>query len=160
VSQYELITLMTQLILMGVRARPSMVEGKDDEEVTYVNFEMGFGSVRIVKGVDRLIYISDTDMEEGHRQHSIEQSKFRFIYGYLLTFPTWRLSLEFIPVYHLLVLYRSQQGYFSFEVQSCTFIFSSISWMNPSLCILGYSWYLRRSRSLIGKRARQCSWIR
>jgi len=67
-----------------------MVEGKDDEEVTYVNFEMGFGSVRIVKGVDRLIYISDTDMEEGHRPHSIEQSKFRFIYGYLLTFSTWR----------------------------------------------------------------------
>jgi len=52
---------------MGVRTRPSMVEGMDDKAVTYVNSETDFGSLRIVKGVDRLIYISDTDMEEGHR---------------------------------------------------------------------------------------------
>jgi len=32
-----------------------MVEGKDDDEVTYLNSEHGFGSVRIVKGVDCLI---------------------------------------------------------------------------------------------------------
>jgi len=44
-----------------------MVESKDDEAVMYVNSETGFGSLRIVKGVDCLIYISDTDMEEGHR---------------------------------------------------------------------------------------------
>jgi len=44
-----------------------MVEGKDDEEVTYVNSKTGFDSRRIVKGVDHLIYISDTNMEEGHR---------------------------------------------------------------------------------------------
>ena len=44
-----------------------MVEGKDDEAVTCVNSETGFASLRIVKGVDRLIYISDTDMEERHR---------------------------------------------------------------------------------------------
>jgi len=44
-----------------------MVGGKDDKAVTYVNSETGFGSLRIVKGVDRLIDISDTDMEEGHR---------------------------------------------------------------------------------------------
>jgi hypothetical protein len=44
-----------------------MVEGKDDKAVTYVNSETRFGSLRIVKGVDRLIYISDTDTEEGHR---------------------------------------------------------------------------------------------
>jgi len=44
-----------------------MVEGKDDKAVTYVNTETGFGSLRIVKGVDRLIYISNTNMEEGHR---------------------------------------------------------------------------------------------
>jgi len=44
-----------------------MVEGKDDEAVTYENSETGFGSLRIVKDVDRLIYISDTNMEEGHR---------------------------------------------------------------------------------------------
>jgi hypothetical protein len=43
-----------------------MVEGKDAKAVTYANSEKGFGSFRIVKGVDRLIYISDTDMEEGH----------------------------------------------------------------------------------------------
>jgi len=35
--------------------------------VTYENSEIDFGSLRIVKGVDHLIYISDTDMEEGHR---------------------------------------------------------------------------------------------
>jgi hypothetical protein len=35
--------------------------------VTYENSEIGFGSFRIVKGVDRLIYLSDTNMEEGHR---------------------------------------------------------------------------------------------
>jgi hypothetical protein len=44
-----------------------MVEGRDDKAVRYVNSETGFGSLRIGKGVDRLIYISDTDMEEGHR---------------------------------------------------------------------------------------------
>jgi hypothetical protein len=43
-----------------------MVESKDDKAVTYVNSETGFGSVMIVKGVDRLIYISNIDMEEGH----------------------------------------------------------------------------------------------
>jgi len=44
-----------------------MVEGKNDEVVTHVNSEIGFDSFRIVKGVDRLVYISETDMEEGHR---------------------------------------------------------------------------------------------
>jgi len=43
-----------------------MVQGKDDEGVTYVNSEIGFGSLRIVKGVDRLIYISNAEMEERH----------------------------------------------------------------------------------------------
>jgi len=43
-----------------------MVVGKDDKTVTYVNSHTGFGSLRIVKGVDREIYISDTDMEEGN----------------------------------------------------------------------------------------------
>jgi len=51
---------------MGVRTPPSMVESKDDKAVTYVKSETGFGCLRIVKGVDRLIYSSDTDMEEGH----------------------------------------------------------------------------------------------
>jgi len=44
-----------------------MVEGKDDKAVMYANSETGFDSLRIVKGEDDLIYISDTDMEEGHR---------------------------------------------------------------------------------------------
>jgi len=44
-----------------------MVDAKDEKAVTYVNSEIGLGSLRIVKGVDRLIYISDTDMAEGHR---------------------------------------------------------------------------------------------
>jgi len=43
-----------------------MVECRDDMAVTYVKSEAGLGSLRIVKGVDSLIYISDTDMEEGH----------------------------------------------------------------------------------------------
>jgi len=43
-----------------------MVAGKDDKAVTYVDSETGLGSRIIVKGVDRLIYISDTDLEEGH----------------------------------------------------------------------------------------------
>jgi len=34
-----------------------MVEAKDDEAVMYVNSNVGFGSLRIVKGVDCLIYI-------------------------------------------------------------------------------------------------------
>jgi len=44
-----------------------MVEAKDDAIVTYENSYADFGSLRIVMGVDRLIYISDTDMEEGHQ---------------------------------------------------------------------------------------------
>jgi hypothetical protein len=57
---------------MGVRTRPSMVEGKSDNAVTYVNSETGFGRLRIVMGVDRLIYISDTDIEDGHQKHTIQ----------------------------------------------------------------------------------------
>jgi len=44
-----------------------MVEAKDENAVTYENSKAGFASLRIVKGVDCLIYISDTDMEEGHQ---------------------------------------------------------------------------------------------
>ena len=57
-----------------------MVEGKDDEAVMYVNSEAGFGSLRIVKGVDRLIYISDTHMEEEHRYSTIKQTIYIEIY--------------------------------------------------------------------------------
>jgi len=46
-----------------------MVEGKDDEVVTYVNSKAGFDSLRIVKGVDHMLYISDTAMEEVHRTY-------------------------------------------------------------------------------------------
>ena len=44
-----------------------MVEGMDLKAVRYANSETGFGSLRIVNGVDHLIYISNADMEEGHR---------------------------------------------------------------------------------------------
>jgi hypothetical protein len=44
-----------------------MVEGKDDRAVTYENSETGFSSRRIVKCVDRLVYISDTKIDEGHQ---------------------------------------------------------------------------------------------
>jgi hypothetical protein len=57
---------------MGVGTRPSMVEGKDDVAVTYVNSKTGSDSLRIVKGVDRLIYISNTEVEEGHQSSTIE----------------------------------------------------------------------------------------
>jgi hypothetical protein len=43
-----------------------MVESKDDNTVTYENSEIGFGSHRIVKGVNDLMYIRETDMEQGH----------------------------------------------------------------------------------------------
>jgi hypothetical protein len=53
---------------MGVRTRLSMVDDKNDKAAMYVNSETGFGSLRIVKGVDHWIYISDTtNMEEGYR---------------------------------------------------------------------------------------------
>jgi len=34
-----------------------MVKAKDDKAVRYENSEAGFGSLRIVNGVDHLIYI-------------------------------------------------------------------------------------------------------
>jgi len=43
-----------------------MVQGKNDEVLTYENSITGFGSLRIIKSADRLIYISDTNMEEAH----------------------------------------------------------------------------------------------
>jgi hypothetical protein len=52
---------------MAVRTRPSMVEARMTKAVTYENSETGFGSLKIVKGVDRLIYVSDTVMEKGHQ---------------------------------------------------------------------------------------------
>jgi len=48
---------MTLLILLGVRTQLSMVEAKDDEAVMYVKSNVGYGSLRSVKVVDRLIYI-------------------------------------------------------------------------------------------------------
>jgi len=49
-----------------------MVESKDDKAVTYVNSATAFGSHRIVEDVDRVMYISNTNMEERHQWHSIE----------------------------------------------------------------------------------------
>jgi len=83
------------------------------------------------------------------------KSTLRFIYENLSTILTWKSSLNFISVYYLLVLHRSQRGYFSSEVQSCTFIFSSISRIYISLFILGYSDYIRWRKSSIRKWARR-----
>jgi hypothetical protein len=58
---------MTKSTLLGVKTSLSMVEGKDDEAVMYVNSKTGFGSFRADKSVDHLRYMGDTDMEEGHR---------------------------------------------------------------------------------------------
>jgi hypothetical protein len=52
---------------MGVRTKTSTVEITMTKAVTNENSETGFGSLRIVKGGECLIYISDTDMEEGHQ---------------------------------------------------------------------------------------------
>ena len=113
---------------MWVRTRPSMVEGKDDNAVMYENSETGFRSLRTVKGVTGW-YISaiPTCRKDSDNLLLNIQSTFRSIYGYLLTFSTWRLRLNFIPICYRLVLYWSQRGYFSIEVQSCTLFFSSIS---------------------------------
>jgi hypothetical protein len=85
---------------MRVRNLPTMAESKDDKTVMYLNSKTGFGSLRTVNGVDSLIYISDTDMEKGAliTYYGTYKSTFRFIYGYLLTFSIWRLSLSFILV--------------------------------------------------------------
>jgi predicted class III extradiol MEMO1 family dioxygenase len=71
-----------------------MVEARMTKAVTNENSETGFGSLRIVKGVDRQIYISDTDMEEGHRLHSIEHTIYVQIY---LWIPIDLLDLEVKP---------------------------------------------------------------
>ena len=57
-----------------------MVEANDEEAVTYVNSETGFGSLRIVKSADRLIYFCDTDMEKGHRWPTIDHTIYSKIY--------------------------------------------------------------------------------
>jgi len=46
---------------MEVRTQPSTVQCKDDKADRYSNSEADFRSLRIVKGVDHLIYISNTD---------------------------------------------------------------------------------------------------
>ena len=65
------------------------------------------------------------------------QSTSLFIYGYLLTFLTWRLTINFIAIEYWLVLYQSQRGYISFEVQSCTFI---IQFYAMDIFITLYTW--------------------
>ena len=69
VSQYENITLLTLLILLGVTTRPSMVVGKDDEAVNNVISESSFGCHMIVKVLDHRIYLSKTDIEERQGQY-------------------------------------------------------------------------------------------
>jgi len=91
---------------------------KNDEAVTYVNSNVGFGRLRIVKGVDRMIYIQR--YWHGGRT-SITTATTWCIYRYLLIFSTLRLRLNFIPLYYLLLLLRGKWGYCSLEVQSCTF---------------------------------------
>jgi hypothetical protein len=69
--------------------------------VTYDNSETGFCSLRIVMGVGRLIYITDTDLEEGHRQHFIEHTIFCKLY---LRVPIDLLDLEVKPYLYSCVL--------------------------------------------------------
>jgi len=44
-----------------------MVEARMTKAIMNENSKIGFGNLRIGKGVDRLVYISDSDMEEGDR---------------------------------------------------------------------------------------------
>jgi len=71
-----------------------MVKGKNDEAVMNDNSKTGCDSLRIVKGVDRLIYISDTDMEDGPRYPTIEYTIYIMIY---LRIPIDLLDLEVKP---------------------------------------------------------------
>jgi hypothetical protein len=57
---------MTSLDLLVLGTSLSIVKVKDNDAVPYVNSETDFGSYRIVEGADYLIYISDTDGEQGH----------------------------------------------------------------------------------------------
>jgi len=60
----------------------------------YVNSDTGFGSLRIGKGVDHVIYISDTDMEERHQYPTIEHTIYITIY---LRIPIDLIDLEVKP---------------------------------------------------------------
>ena len=68
------------------------------------------------------------------------QSTSGCICGYLLALSFWRSHLNFIPKKYLLLLHRSQQGYFSFEVLSCTFI---IQFYITDISLTLYSWILQ-----------------
>jgi len=72
-----------------------MVEAKDEEAVTYVNSETGFGSFTIVKGVDRVRYINDTDMEEGHQNQTTTEHTIYFKIH--LRTPIDHLDLQVMP---------------------------------------------------------------
>jgi hypothetical protein len=52
---------------MGLELDHRWLKARMTTAVTYENSEIGFGSLRTVKAVDHVIYISDTDMVEGHR---------------------------------------------------------------------------------------------
>jgi hypothetical protein len=51
---------------MRVRTQPLMVNRRIPNAVRYENSNASFASLRIVKGVDCPIYMSNTNMEEGH----------------------------------------------------------------------------------------------
>jgi len=71
-----------------------MVDDKDDQLLTYTNSKSGLGILRIVEGVNRVIYISDTEKEEGHHKPTIEYT----IYIKLsLLIPIDFLNLEVKP---------------------------------------------------------------
>jgi hypothetical protein len=66
-QKHEHNTLMAWLILLGVTTQLSIEEGQNDKAARYLNSETDITSLRIVKVVKPVIYISDTYMEEGHR---------------------------------------------------------------------------------------------
>jgi len=74
-----------------------MVEGEADEAVTYVNSNAGFGSLRIVKGVDRLIY-SHRYRHGGRTSMTISTPKIS------LRIPIDLLNMEVEPELHSCVL--------------------------------------------------------
>jgi len=84
------------------------------------------------------------------------QSTSRYICGYLLALSFWRSHLNFIPKNYLLLLRRSQQGYFSFEVLSCTFI---IQFYITDISITLSSWILLVPSSKQESDQKQSNWM-
>jgi len=119
-SQYEHNTLMAEQRLLSVRTWLSMIDTKRWSGSYIWELQSRLWQSLACSGCES----PDVWLVVRTWRKDIDTilSTIWFIYGYLLTFSTGRFSLNLFPVQYLLVLYRSQQGYSSLEVQSCMFI--------------------------------------